>query len=183
MIDLLTALRSGAQLDSSGFIVGARFHERSTYTIFDITAYTGLKRVDPTEDGGLSIYSGGFKVYFVYEPSTYPLKYMEPYLRDEGEQVPLRWDELDIVETQTRDRILISKKIQLLMGSFGVVSPGNNGFLYYFYPGPQAIKNVREFVANVLHVDLRVDSKLTAQAMALLDPHLTYFNESTSKEE
>lgn len=175
MIDLLQALKAGVELESTGFLVGARFHTQSKYTIFDITAFNGLRRID-FDENGVSIYSGGFKIYFVYEPSSYPLKQMEPYLRDELEKVPLRFEELDTVETQTRDRILISKKVQLLMGSFAVISPGENGFLYYFYPGPDAMEHVREFVSSVLHKDLGVDARLTARAIALLKPHLDYFD-------
>lgn len=168
--DLRAVLDRGIVPESSAFLVTVRFHSQSRYAIFEVTRFEDIKSITP-QASGLEIHGGGFRVYVVFEPPTYALRFQEPYLREEEERIPCRFDDLTVVELPAHDRILISKKIEMNPGSHSVSAPSLE-FFYYFPSGPQVVDHVCEFFSTILQKDFQIRKTQADTVLESLRPHI-----------
>lgn len=175
--DLRTALHRGIVPESNAFLVTARFHAQSRYAIFEVTRFQDIKSISPTEDG-LDIHGGGFRVYVVFEPPTYALRFQEPYLREDAEKIPCRFEDLTTVELPGHERILISKKIEMNLGSHSVTAPSLE-FLYYFPAGADSVEHVCEFFSATLQKDFQVRKTQADTVLKALRPHIAALDEGS----
>lgn len=168
-IDLGSALERGIVPESRAFLVTARFHSQSRYAIFEITRFEDLKSIAPAA-GGIEIHGGGFRVYVLFEPPTYALRFQEPYLREEAERIPCRFDDLAVVELPTHERILISKRIEMNLGSHSVT--GGEGVYMYYFPAMDSVQNVSEFFLRTLQQDFQIRHTQAETVLKSLKPHI-----------
>ena len=109
-IGLFQGLKRGdIDFGNGGLVVSARFHNQSNYSVFETVAFDNIKNIVYGGGESVTFQSDGYRVFLVYEPRSYPRSFQEPYLRDEGQEIPLRWNELEILELPNRNRISFRK--------------------------------------------------------------------------
>ncbi|MCL2411790.1 MAG: hypothetical protein FWC97_09135, partial [Treponema sp.] len=116
---------------AQGYIISSFFDEKSAYSIYEIVSYAGVKEIYLT-GSGLTFVTGGKKLYVLIEPDTYSKKFIEPVSRAEGERIPKRTSELDIIIARNQSKIMISKVPDESYGSFTVLRPQGQNFSLIF---------------------------------------------------
>ncbi|MEW5817949.1 MAG: hypothetical protein AB1798_21470, partial [Spirochaetota bacterium] len=94
-LDLFQAYAQNKLPREGGYIVSSFFSSTSSYSIYEVVAYNGVKSIYLTEDG-LTFQTDGNKLFILVEPPTYPKKFVEPVSRAKEEQIPHRFNELEI---------------------------------------------------------------------------------------
>ena len=179
-IELFEGLvKSEIQLGGGGYIFNAHLHGKHNYAIFEIIGFENVKQIISGENS-VTFQSDGYKIFIVFESRNFPTKYVEPYLRQEGEKVPLRWNETEILELPNRDRIFISKAPYISYGTFTVEAPETGSFVYYFYNNSAADKNILSFIKDVLREDFKVPKKNAEVALIQILKNLEVFHKDTA---
>ena len=172
-------MKSAIPMSAGGLIFNTRFHPRSNYAVFEIIAFKNVKNIIHTGDN-VTFQSDGYKTFLLYEPKTYRTRYMEPYLRDDLEHIPLRFNELHILDLPNRDRILISREPYLSHGSFSVEKPDGGNFVYYFFEKNDMEKNIGQFMNKVLKDDFKVPSKIIGDVLKIFHENISQFRTETA---
>lgn len=170
-------MNSEIPFDGSGYILATHFKDSSNYTIFEIIAFKNVKNFIGSEEG-VTFYSDGYKIFFLYEPVTYRLRFMEPYLRETGDSIPQRWKELYNMELPSHDRLFISKEPYMSYGSFTIGKPDSGNFVYYFFDYEETRKNMEHFLGKLLVEDLKIPRTVLPQIFEYMNKNLDEFNKS-----
>ena len=179
-VELFQGLMDGDLAQGGGgYIISARFHPRYNYGVFEVIGFRNVKNIN-SGDRGVTLHSDGYKSILLYEPVNYPKRFMEPYLRDDVEQIPARWNELETVEMPNRDRLFITLKPYLSQGSFTVESPEEGNFVYYVFEGPDMDRVVEAFVLKALQDDFKVPKRLLESVAVPLRKNLAHFQQNAS---
>ncbi len=174
-IELFEGLHKGKiPFDHTGFILVAKFDKNSNYTVIQLIAFKNVKNIDQSSDG-VTFHSDGAKAFVVFEPVSYRFRYQEPYLRSDEFQIPLRWNELHVLEMPKHDKLLISKAPYMSRGSFTIENPEQGNFVYYFYDGPALTDNLHGFIDVVLRKDLKVPAVTAKEALEKIFENLQQF--------
>ncbi|MDR1178377.1 MAG: hypothetical protein LBK64_06080 [Spirochaetaceae bacterium] len=170
-MDLFEAFAQDKLPKDRGYIISSFFSENSAYSRYEIVAYSGVKSIYPTEEG-LTFQTNGKKLHVLVEPSSYPNKAMEPYVRSADEQIPLRFSELDIFAAKNQTKVMIAKKPQLSFSSFTILKPTGINFALVFYDLPDIFDSLAMFFektynkeANVPQIDAKKCSKQTVETI------------------
>jgi DNA helicase HerA-like ATPase len=133
-LELFPALRLGQiPVGPGGFIFEGRFHDRSDYSIFTITAFPELRRIYSRPDrGGVDLRADGHAIVVTYEPAGFHDSFKEPYLRDRKAKIPFRFNDLNVIELSRKDKLLVSKEPHPSLGMIMVELPERGEFVYYF---------------------------------------------------
>jgi len=165
---------------AQGYVVSSFFSETSYYSIYEIVSYAGVKEIFVTETG-LQFVTGGKKLYILVEPDTYQIKYQEPVSRAEGEKIPKRFNELEIITAKNQTKIMIAKEPNESFGSFTVLKPAGNNFAVVFYKTPHMYRSLAEFFVETLNRQRRVpehDAKMAAlKIIEILKKHMSFKGE------
>jgi len=162
--NLFEAYSQGKLPFAQGYIVSSFFHDNSAYSIYEIVSYAGVKEIFLT-DTGLQFVTGGKKLYILVEPDTYQIKYQEPVSRAEGEKIPKRFAELEIITAKNQSKIMIAKEPNESYGSFTILKPTGINFAVVFYQLPEVYKSLSEFFVESLNRQRKVpehDAKTAA---------------------
>ena len=183
-VELFQGLMNDAiPFDGTGFIMLGQFDKRSDYTKIETIAFRNVKKFSMTDDG-VTFYSDGYKIFLLYEPPTYRFRFQEPFLRSDGDNIPLRFNELHNIQLSNHARLYISKEPYMSFGTFNVARPESGNFVYYFYDNGHAEKNLQDFLGQVLRDDLRVPRSLLPQ---VFEPFLynlqQFYRDSSTGEE
>ncbi|MCR9142705.1 MAG: hypothetical protein NXI24_10675 [bacterium] len=174
-VELFTGLSKGViPFDGGGYIMNVNFSQDSEYTIFEVIGFKNVKNIYQSEDA-VTFQSDGYKIFLVYEPRSYTTKYIEPYLRPDPQRIPLRWNELHIIELPNRDRIFVSREPYVSHGSFNVEQPSSGSFVYFLYDGPEIDQNAHEFLEKILRKDFQLNRKIIEEVQALFQANLKHF--------
>lgn len=165
--------------DGTGFIMMAHFDKRSEYTKIETVAFKNVKKFIMTDEG-VTFYSDGYKIYILYEPPTYRFRFQEPFLRAEGDNIPLRFNELHTISLSNHARLYVSREPYMSYGTFNVDKPASGNFVYYFYDNGNAQKNLEEFLSRILKDDLRVPRSLHSQIITPFVENLKRFHTETA---
>lgn len=180
-IGLFQGLKRGdVDFGNGGLVISTRFHNESNYAIFETVAFDNVKNIVYGGGDAVTFQSDGYRVFMIYEPRSYPKSFQEPYLRDPGQAIPLRWNELDIIELPNRNRILISKEPYISYGSFTIEAPGEGNFAFYIFDNGALEKNAGEFVDRVLKEDFEVPTKTRTEVMERFASNLAIFRRETA---
>jgi len=153
--NLFDAYSHGKLPFAQGYIVSSFFSETSYYSIYEIVSYAGVKEIFMTPTG-LQFITGGKKLYVLVEPDTYQIKYQEPVSRMEGEKIPKRFNELEIITARNQTKIMISKEPNESFGSFTILKPTGINFAVVFYKVPKLYDALVEFFTETLNRQRRV---------------------------
>lgn len=168
--------------DGTGFIMSSHFSNTSNYTIIEIIAFENIKQFIQ-ENEGVIFYSDGYKIFFLYEPVNYRFRFQEPYLREQGDSIPLRWNELEILEMPNHDRLLITREPYSSMGTFYVSRPASGNFTYYFYDQDQnASETMGKVLSKVLNEELKTPRSKMPEVLKVFEKNLDFFRKNTAQE-
>ena len=178
--NLFDAYNQGKLPFAEGYIVSSFFSETSAYSIYEVVSYAGVKEIFLTETG-LQFVTGGKKLYILVEPDTYQIKYQEPVSRAEGEKIPKRFAELEIITAKNQTKIMIAKEPNESYGSFTILKPSGINFAVVFYQLPEVYKSLTDFFVESLNRQRKVpehDAKAAAQKVTeILKKYMSFEGE------
>ena len=164
-MDLFKAYHQNSLPKEGGFIVSTFFDSTSAYSRYEIVAYSAVKNIFLSEDN-LTFRSDGNKLYLLAEPPSYPRKHVEPINRAEGDQVPHRFAELEVLTAKNQTRIMISREPVSTYSSFTVLKPTGHNFAFIFYNSPEVIATIGAFFEKTLNQEANIpqnDAKKAAE--------------------
>lgn len=152
---------------AQGYIVSSFFSLSSVYSVYEIVSYAGVKEIYPAADG-LTFVSGGKKLHVLVEPDTYHQKHVEPVSRSktEGEYIPQRYSELEILIAKNQSRIMVAKDPVEITSSFTILEPKGINFSVVFYDHADVMTTLASFFQESLNRQRRIpelDAKKAAK--------------------
>ena len=172
-VDLFDALSHEAiPAGDTGFIVSVRFRGETRYAIWEFTPFRTVKNIGRTEGQGVAFSAEGERIHLLYEPADYAHKFEEPSLREPGQSIPLRFNELEIVKLPNNDRILINREPYFSSGSVSLEKPSEGDFALYIFDRGNLEHNAGEFLMHMLRDDFHVPVTPRKEALALFTAHV-----------
>lgn len=154
-MDLFEAYAQDKLPRDEGYIVSSFFNVNSAYSKYEVVTYSGVKSIYLTEDG-LSFQTNGKKLHILTEPANYASKSIEPYVRTSVDQIPLRFNELNIVISKNQTRIMIAKQPIQAFSSFTILKPTGINFALVFYKLPDVFDTLGIFFEKTLNKEAGV---------------------------
>jgi hypothetical protein len=154
-LDLFQAYAEDKLPREGGYVVSSFLQETSTYSQFEVVAYSAVKSLYLSTEG-LTFQSDGNKLFVLVEPATYQKKYIEPFRRDTHEKIPHRFAELDILTTKDQSRLMVSKEPIVTYGSFTILKPTGINFAFIFYKLPDLMASLERFFEKTLNQEARI---------------------------
>jgi hypothetical protein len=149
-MDLFEAYAQEKLPKNEGYVVSSFFSSRTAYSIYEIVSYSGVKSIYPT-DTGLTFQTNGKKLHVLVEPSSYHHKSIEPYVRAQDQQIPLRFSELEQITAKNQSKIMIAKKPIDSFSSFTILRPTGINFALVFYRLPDLYDSLVLFFEKTLN--------------------------------
>lgn len=179
-IELFDGLMKGSiAFGGGGYICTVNFAHKSNYATIEAIGFRNVKNIFRSGNGA-SFQSDGYKIFLLYEPLTYTRKHVEPYLRDDPERIPLRWNELHVFDLPRRDRVFISKEPYVSHGSFTIEMPDQGNFAYYIFDNDKQHKNLETFILHILQDDLKIPKLHLDTIRDRLHENLVHFMDAVS---
>lgn len=170
-LDLFQAYYENKLPREGGYIVSSFFDNNSTYSIYEVVAYNGVKNIYLSEDG-LTFQTDGNKLFVLVEPATYPKKYVEPVSRNKEEMIPHRFNELEIYTAKNQTKVMVSKKPIMTYSSFTILKPTGINFSLIFYNLEKVLETIEFFFNQTLNketglavVDAKKAAKLVVEGL------------------
>jgi len=167
-MDLFEAYVQNKLPKDEGYIISSFFNDNTAYSIYEIVSYSGVKSIY-LADNGLTFQTNGNKLHILVEPASYPNKAIEPYVRTEREQIPLRFSELEIITTKNQSKIMIAKQPMMSFSSFTILKPTGVNFALVFYRLPDLYNTLALFFEKTLNKEAGIpqsDAKKGAKKVA-----------------
>jgi hypothetical protein len=166
-MDLFEAFSQDKLPKDQAYIVSSFVNPSSGYTIYEVISYSAVKALYP-EGEGLTFQSSGRKMHIMIEPPSYPHKAIEPYLRDKSDQIPLRFNELELHTAKNQSKIYIAKKPIESLSSFTVAKPVGYNISFLFYELPDIYETLEKFFEQTFNKDAGVPQTDAAKAAKLV---------------
>ena len=154
-MDLFEAYSQDKLPKDQAYIVSSFININTGYTIYEVISYSGVKAIYP-EGEGLTFQSSGKKMHMLIEPATYPNKATEPYLRNKGEQIPLRFSELTLHKAKNQSKIYMPKKPIESLSSFTVSKPAGLNISFVFYKMDDLYQTLAKFFEQTFSKDAKI---------------------------
>jgi hypothetical protein len=173
-LDLFQAYAEDKLPRDGGFVVSSFLNETSTYSLFEVVGYGGVKGIFLATEG-LTFQSDGNKLFVLVEPATYAKKYIEPFRRDSMEKIPHRFSEVEIVTAKNQSKIMISKEPVYSYGSFTILRPSGINFAFVFYKREDILDSLRFFFERTLNEEAKIAKADAKKAAAKIVEGLEKF--------
>ena len=164
---LLKAFNNRAIPRDGALIISSSFEPGSIYSVYEITACTGVERVDRSP-GGILFNAVARRAHVLVEPAGDARRTIEPSLRGGGRSIPWRFDELHLLEGKRGERIMVSRGPQPVPPAFAIPIAEGDNFVFLFYRTDDIYPAVRKFMADVLYNDSGLDRDDAIRAAGLL---------------
>jgi hypothetical protein len=167
-MDLFEAYAQDKLPKDQGYIVSSFFSESSTYSIYEVVSYSGVKAIFLTETG-LVFQTNGKKLHILIEPASYPHKAIEPYVRSNTEQIPKRFNELETIIAKNESRLMIAKAPIESFSSFTILRPTGINFALVFYNLPDLYDTLNVFFEKTFNKEAaipQIDARKGAKKIA-----------------
>jgi hypothetical protein len=167
-MDLFDAYSQDKLPKDNAYVVSSFVNPNTGYVIYEVVSYSGVKAIYQ-EGNGLTFQSQGKKMHILLEPASYPHKGIEPYLRDTGERIPLRFKELKILTTKNQIKVMLSKNPIESLSSFTIMKPSGLNISFVFYNAPEVYDTLELFFEKSFNKDGAVplaDAKRAAKNAA-----------------
>ena len=169
-LNLFDAFKNNKLPAEQGYIISSFMSETSAYAIYEVVSYAGVKNIFEAGDS-LQFTAGGKKLYILVEPATYNNKPVEPVSRSrsEGESIPKRFYELEILTAKNQTKIMVAKEPDELTGAFTVLKPTRMNFSIVVYELPDIHETIIALFTESLNMDRKIpqaDAKKAAQLIA-----------------
>lgn len=151
-MDLFEAFAQDKLPKDQAYIVSSFINEGSGYAIYEVISYSGVKAIYPDGEG-LTFQSSGKKMHILLEPPSYPKKAIEPYLREKGDQIPLRFKELDLITAKDQTKIYMAKKPIESLSSFTVAKPVGLNISFIFFELEDLYETLAKFFEQTFNKD------------------------------
>jgi hypothetical protein len=166
-LDLFQAYGQNKLPAEGGYIISSFFQEQSSYSIYEIVAYNGVKSLYLSQEG-LTFQTDGNKLYVLAEPANYTKKHEEPFRREKRFQVPHRFSEMEIVTAKNQTKIMVSKEPILAYSSFTILKPRGINFAFIFYNLDDVLDSIAVFFEKTLNQETAVPQKDAQKAARLI---------------
>jgi hypothetical protein len=169
-MDLFEAYSQNKLPKDNAYVVSSFVNPNTGYVIYEVVSYSGVKAIYQ-EGNGLTFQSQGKKMHILLEPASYPHKGIEPYLRDTGEKIPLRFKELEVLTAKNQIKVMISKNPIESLSSFTIMKPSGLNISFVFYSAPDIYQTMEVFFEKSFSQDgalPQTDAKKAAKATAKL---------------
>jgi hypothetical protein len=173
-LDLFQAYGQNKLPARGGYIVSSFFEEQSSYTVYEVVAYNGVKALYLSPEG-LTFQTDGNKLYVLAEPANYTKKHEEPFRRENRFQVPHRFNEMEIITAGNQTRIMVSKEPVLAYSFFTILRPKGIDFAFLFYNLPDVLESIAVFFEKTLNQEVAVPRKDARQSAAAITRGLQNF--------
>ena len=163
-MDLFEAYAKDKLPKDQAYIVSSFINGNTGYSIYEVISYSAVKAIYP-EGTGLTFQSSGRKMHILIEPASYPQKAIEPYLRAQAEQIPLRFKELTVQTCKNQVKIYMAKKPIESLSSFTVAKPVGFNISFLFFEQPDIYDTLTKFFEQSYNKDAgvpQVDAKKAA---------------------
>ena len=163
-MDLFEAYAKDKLPKDQAYIVSSFINGNTGYSIYEVISYSAVKAIYP-EGTGLTFQSSGRKMHILIEPASYPQKAIEPYLRAQAEQIPLRFKELSVLTCKNQVKIYMAKKPIESLSSFTVARPVGFNISFLFFEQPDIYDTLTKFFEQSYNKDAgvpQVDAKKAA---------------------
>ncbi len=167
-MDLYDAYSKNMLPYENGYIVSSFFSNNSAYSHYEIVSYNNVKSIYPMEEG-LTFQTDGKKLYILIEPMNYSKKAEEPYVRSKAEQIPHRFNELELHTCKNQTKIYYAKAPIMSYTSFTVMKPTGINFAFVFFSLPDLYDSMGLFFEKTFNKEAGVplpDAKKVAKAIA-----------------
>jgi hypothetical protein len=167
-MDLFEAYAQDNLPKDQGYVVSSFFSNNSAYSIYEVVSYSGVKSIYLT-DTGLTFQTNGKKLHILIEPASYPNKAIEPYVRNNTEQIPLRFNELEQLVAKNQTRVMIAKKPIDSFSSFTILKPTGVNFALVFYRLPDLFDTLTMFFEKTFNREAgipQMDAKKCAKRVS-----------------
>jgi hypothetical protein len=154
-MDLFEAYQQNKLPKDRAYVLSSFINGNTGYAIYEIVSYADVKAIYP-EGTGLTFQSSGKKMYVLLEPASYPKKATEPYLREKGYQIPLRFKELILHTAKNQTKIYIAKKPSEALSSFTVAKPEGFNVSFVFFNAPEIYESLTKFFEKTYNNDARI---------------------------
>jgi hypothetical protein len=179
-MDLFEAYNQNKLPKDQAYIVSSFINPNTGYTMYEVISYSGVKAIYP-EGTALTFQSSGKKLHILIEPPTYPKKAIEPYLRDKGSQIPLRFSELSLITAKNQSKIYIAKKPIESLSSFTVARPEGHNISFVFYKAEDVYQTLAKFFEQTYNKDAKIpqsDAKKAAkETVALVEKLMAFISD------
>lgn len=154
---LLKAYMTETIPSDGGFIVTGRFYPGSNYTIYEVTAYRNVKDIFRTGEG-ITFKTDGNRTHLLVEPASYTKKHIEPVNREVERSIPYRFNEMEIVQTPSNEKVMIPGEPMMLYSSFTVLDKETDSFAYIFHLTKDVYVAMKKFLADSIYNDCNISS-------------------------
>lgn len=149
-MDLFEAYTQNKLPMDEGYIISSFFKADSTYSIYEVVSYSAIKDIY-LSGNGLTFQTNGKKLFVLVEPMSFSHKAIEPYCRSQDYQIPLRFNEANIITAKNQSKIMFNKEPQQAISAFTVVRPEGVNFAFLFYSLPDVFQSMEKFFAKTLN--------------------------------
>ena len=154
-MDLFEAYGQDKLPKDQAYVVSSFINGNTGYTIYEVISYSGVKAIYP--DGtGLTFQSSGKKMHILIEPTSYAHKPIEPYLREKADQIPLRFNELNVIVAKNQTKIYMAKQPIESLSSFTLAKPIGLNICFVFYNLPDIYETLTKFFEQTFNKDAAV---------------------------
>ena len=179
-MDLFEAYSKEKLPKDQAYIVSSFINGNTGYAVYEVISYSGVKAIYP-DGSGLTFQSSGKKLHILIEPASYPKKAIEPYLRDKTDQIPLRFNELNVHVAKNQTKIYLAKKPIESLSSFNVAQPTGLNICFIFYNLPDLFDTLNKFFEQTFNKDAAVpqsDAKKSAKdSVAVIEQTMSFKGE------
>jgi hypothetical protein len=151
-MDLFDAYAQNKLPKDNAYVVSSFVNAKSGYVIYEVVSYSGVKAIY-LEGSSLTFQSQGKKMHILIEPASYSHKGIEPYLRETGEKIPLRFSELEIHVAKNQIKTMIAKNPIESLSSFTIMKPSGLNVSFVFYSNPDIYHTMEIFFEKSFNRD------------------------------
>jgi histone H1/5 len=155
--NLFDAYNTNTLPRDQGLIITSAFRDNSAYTIYEITAYNGVKELSRNDVELRFVCERARKFYVLVEPVDYFFKYiMDPADRSVSDSIPYRKHELEVSTTVHETQIMIAKAARETAPEFAVPKPHGGDLAAVFSKTPDVWKTIAAFFRETFTKDLNI---------------------------
>ena len=179
-MDLFEAYAQDKLPKDQAYIVSSFINANTGYSVYEVISYSGVKAIYP--DGtGLTFQSSGKKMHILIEPATYSHKAIEPYLRDKEDQIPLRFNELNVHVAKNQSKVYMAKKPIDSLSSFTIAKPVGLNISFVFYELPDLYETLSKFFEKSYNNDAGIPQadakKVAKETIAVIQKNMSFKGE------
>jgi len=174
-LDLFQAYTQDKLPREGGYIISSFLQDNSSYSRYEVIAYSGVKSLYLSEDG-LTFQTDGNKLFILAEPPSYAEKHLDPFRRTSKYQIPHRFSELEIVTAKNQIKVMVSKEPIITYSAFTVLKPQGINFAFIFYNLDDVLDSISTFFEKTLNKEANVPQADAVKATELIIKGLKKFD-------